>query len=77
MDNNISVRVRHNKNRAISGLILSFRSRKRRNKKHQLVQSNMFDEKVVSLEFMGNHFSVMQGENENREMVFYVTRLNG
>jgi hypothetical protein len=76
MDNHISVRVRHDKNRAISGLILSFRSRKRKNKKHQLVQSNMFDEKVVSLEFMGSHYSVMRGENENCENVFYVARRN-
>ncbi len=74
MDNHISVRVRQNKNKAIRGLILSFRSRKRRNSKHQSVQSNMFDEKVVSLEFMGNQYSVMQGENENHEQVFYVVR---
>lgn len=36
----------------------------------------MFDEKVVSLEFMENHYLVMRGENENREQVFYVVRHN-
>ena len=76
--NRLSVRVRRNKGKAVTSLVLSFRLNKVRLRSKQkisrqiFIQSNIFDKNILNFEFCGKRYSIMMGKDENLNDSIYI-----
>lgn len=75
----LSVRVKRNRQKALTRLDLSFHfknsrsSQKQNEHKCDYIQSNIFDEHLLNIEFSGKRYSIMIGQDENlKDAVFVV-----